>query len=73
MSVTRGTYTDDRYREPVNFTVLDSTEPWIGAVYIAPADRPDVECEFGGPDFSRCTRDELREWAEAIITALDNT
>lgn len=68
MSISRSTYVDERYRRPVTFTVLHTD---LASVYIAPADRPDVACEIGGADFTRCTRDDLRELAQSILTALD--
>ena len=71
MSVMRGTYTDKRRSREVTFTVLDTSEPYIGAVYISPTDRPDVSCEIAGTIGTRCTRDDLREWAQAILDALD--
>lgn len=73
MSILRGTYVGEHYRQPVTFAVVDSTEPYLGAVYVAPSERPDAACELSGPDFTRCTREDLREWAQAILTALDET
>jgi hypothetical protein len=58
----------------VTYEVLRS-EVGLPPVYIVPADdQSEAElllCEVGsGEDFARCSRAELREWAEAILYTL---
>lgn len=51
--------------------VIDSDA--MPPVYVAPANSPAM-CEVGsGEDWTRCSRADLREWAEAILHTLAET
>lgn len=73
MATERSVYRDTRYPTPVDFERLWSPVG-LPAVYIAPSDHPDLECEVGGgEDFARVSRADLLEWAEAIVHAIQTS
>lgn len=63
-------WTDERHNPPVTLTVIETTGPWMPPVYISPDDTKSLSEIGSGDDFTRCSRDDLREYAQAILTAL---
>lgn len=82
LRLSRHEWTDYRWLKEVRFVVLDATTDDPGAgnpppVYVAEpvpagqeANQYDYDCTIDGV---RLTRDELRQWAEAILQTLRDT